>query len=298
MIQRIAVRAIVKKNDKIMFLRRAGGRQSLVGQYELPGDRVNYGEQPEQALDRIFKHDLGLDIQSARLMDGLTYVDSDDRDIQYGLLLYEVSPNPTSKIRLDSSSYSRYVWKSITEAAGELDLTESTTVMLHSLQHNVLISTSPNKTSAPVNIMDSLPGEITLYSDGGSRGNPGPSAAGFVLMNSKGQVIHEGGLYLGITTNNQAEYHGLRIGLEKALEIKAKTVDCRVDSLLVVNQMNGTYNIKNRELWPLHERIKELVDKFDKVTFSHVKRQYNQLADGMVNKILNAHKDGIEYTGK
>jgi ribonuclease HI len=53
--------------------------------------------------------------------------------------------------------------------------------------------------------------------------------------------------------------------------------------------MNGIYTIKNRELWPIHERIQELVKKFDKVTFTHVKREFNQLADGMVNKILNAH---------
>jgi len=81
------------------------------------------------------------------------------------------------------------------------------------------------------------------------------------------------------------------LGLEKALEMGMRSVDFRIDSLLVVNQMNGIYQIKNRELWPIHERIKELVAQFDKVTFSHVKREFNQLADGMVNKILNAHAD-------
>ncbi len=130
---------------------------------------------------------------------------------------------------------------------------------------------------------------VIIYSDGGSRGNPGPSASGFVIMSAKEHVVHEGGMYLGITTNNQAEYHGVRLGLEKALEMGARTVDFRIDSLLVVNQMNGIYTIKNRELWPIHERIQELVKKFDKVTFTHVKREFNQLADGMVNKILNAH---------
>ncbi len=98
-------------------------------------------------------------------------------------------------------------------------------------------------------------------------------------------------MYLGIATNNIAEYHGVRLGLEKALELGVRTVDFRIDSLLVVNQMNGIYQIKNRELWPIYERIKELTTKFDKVTFSHVRREFNQLADGMVNKILNAHAD-------
>ena len=132
---------------------------------------------------------------------------------------------------------------------------------------------------------------LIIYSDGGSRGNPGPSASGFVVMNEREEVLHQGGMYLGITTNNQAEYHGVRLGLEKALEMGAQTIDFRMDSLLVVNQLNGIYKIKNRELWPIHERIKELVTHFEKVTFSHVHREFNQLADGMVNKILNAHAE-------
>ncbi len=132
---------------------------------------------------------------------------------------------------------------------------------------------------------------VIVYSDGGSRGNPGPSAAGFVIMNDQENVLHEGGMYLGIATNNVAEYHGVRLGLEKALALGVRTVDFRIDSLLVVNQMNGTYQIKNRELWPIYERIKGLTAKFNKVTFSHVRREFNQLADGMVNKILNAHAD-------
>ena len=131
---------------------------------------------------------------------------------------------------------------------------------------------------------------LILYSDGGSRGNPGPSASGYVVMNRRQDVLNQGGMYLGITTNNQAEYHGVRLGLEKAIEMGAKTVDFRIDSLLVVNQLNGIYTIKNRELWPINERIVDLAKKFDKVTFTHVKREFNQLADGMVNKILNAHE--------
>jgi ribonuclease HI len=107
-------------------------------------------------------------------------------------------------------------------------------------------------------------------------------------MDQYDQVLHEGGMYLGITTNNQAEYHGVRLGLEKAIEIGARTVDFRIDSLLVVNQMNGIYKIKNRELWPINERINELVAQLDLVSFTHVRREFNQLADGMVNKILNA----------
>ena len=135
-----------------------------------------------------------------------------------------------------------------------------------------------------------LDNAIVIYSDGGSRGNPGPSAAGYVVLNVQQEVIAEGGEYLGITTNNQAEYQGVRLGLEKAIELGYKKVDFKLDSMLVVNQMKGYYKIKNRELWPINERIRTLMTNFDRVTFTHVNRQFNQLADGMVNKTLDAHK--------
>lgn len=135
-----------------------------------------------------------------------------------------------------------------------------------------------------------------MFSDGGSRGNPGPSAAGYVIINNQGEVIAEGGEYLGITTNNQAEYHGVRLGLERALELGYKKVEAKIDSMLVVNQMKGYYKIKNRELWPINERIRNLMTKFDHVSFTHVGRQFNVLADGMVNKTLDAHK--IEADGE
>jgi ribonuclease HI len=134
-------------------------------------------------------------------------------------------------------------------------------------------------------------GEIKLYADGGSRGNPGPSAGGYVLLDMQDQILHESGNYLGITTNNQAEYHSLKGGMEAALKLGAKKVNVFMDSMLVVNQMKGTYKVKNRDLWPIHEAIKQLVEKFDNVTFTHVPREYNKLADSMVNKTLDSVKD-------
>lgn len=132
--------------------------------------------------------------------------------------------------------------------------------------------------------------EIKLFADGGSRGNPGPSAGGFVILDMQDQILHESGKYLGITTNNQAEYHSLKGGLEAALKIGARTVHVYMDSMLVVNQMKGIYKVKNRDLWPIHEAIKELVVRLQEVTFTHVPREYNKLADGMVNQTLDAHK--------
>jgi ribonuclease HI len=289
--QLISVRAIIRDDQKTLLLRRANGRQSIIGKYELPGGKLGYGEQPEDAMGRYLKEDAGLTIQSAQLYDVLTYVDHDDRDIQYTFILYLVSlSNNGNKVRL-SVNYDQYLWKKLSDVRQD-ELTESAKLLLGISEQRVTTTAkdapNDNPAVADPDLMDT--DHVIVYSDGGSRGNPGPSASGFVVLNRNLDVLHQGGVYLGITTNNQAEYHGVRLGLEKALEMGARTVDFRIDSLLVVNQLNGTYKIKNRELWPINERVVDLISQFEKVTFSHVRREFNQLADGMVNKILNARE--------
>ncbi len=130
--------------------------------------------------------------------------------------------------------------------------------------------------------------EIKLYADGGSRGNPGPAASGYVLMTMDNTVIFQGGQYMGLTTNNQAEYNALKLGLEEAWERNAQIVHVYMDSLLVVNQMKGLYKVKNHDLAPVHTAIRVLESKFDEVTYTHVPRELNKLADGMVNETLDA----------
>jgi mutator protein MutT len=286
--QRIAVRALITDKQKTLLVRRASGRPTILGKYELPGGKLEYGEQPEDSLARYLSGELGLVMQSAQLFDVVTYIDYDDRDMQYVFILYIVNiADMPAKIQL-SQNYDHYQWRGAANLQQET-LTESTKLLLGMSQQritspreNELIGHDVAKDTADTH-------KLIIYSDGGSRGNPGPSASGFVVLNELEHVIHEGGMYLGITTNNQAEYHGVRLGLEKALTMNVKVIECRIDSMLVVNQLNGQYTIKNRELWPIYERVKELTGHFEKVTFTHVKREYNQLADGMVNKILNAH---------
>ena len=129
---------------------------------------------------------------------------------------------------------------------------------------------------------------IKTYSDGGSRGNPGPSASGYVLMDMDNNIIKKAGVYVGITTNNQAEYLSLKFVLEEAQKYGAQEVDVYMDSLLVVNQMKGIYKVKNRDLFPIYESIKELATNFKKVNYSHVPRELNKLADAEVNTVLDA----------
>lgn len=284
--QRIQVRAIVKKEGKVLLLKRENGRENQAGKYELPGGKVERGEQPEEALARHLKDQTGLSAQSFYLSDALTYIDSDGRDIQYAVIVYTVGLfGGKNNVEL-GSNYSRYDWER-PDAIREQDITELSLLLLATQDERPIMTESTATGDQEYETAKKQEG-IVIYSDGGSRGNPGPSAAGYVIIGSDDKLLYEGGVYLGITTNNQAEYHGVLLGLEKAKEMGVKIIEFRLDSLLVVNQLNGLYVIRNRELWPVHERIRELIKQFDKVTFRHIKREFNQQADGMVNKILDA----------
>lgn len=129
--------------------------------------------------------------------------------------------------------------------------------------------------------------KVIIYADGGSRGNPGPSASGYVIYDENRNVLVYRGIYLGITTNNQAEYTALKLALEEARNIGAKDVEVYMDSLLVINQMRGLFKVKNRDLWPIHDAITQLIKQFKKVTFTQIPRESNKRADAAVNQALD-----------
>lgn len=286
--QRIAVRAIVKQDDKVLLIRRANGRVSILGKFELPGGKISYGEQPEDSLRRYLHDDIGLHIRTANLFDVVTYVDHDDRNIQYAVITYQVTlAKDHHELRL-SQNYDKYLWQSVSDIQQNI-LTDLTQLLLGIIQQEKITEISID-TVIKVDDSKATNSDAIIYADGGSRGNPGPSASGYVIMNDQQEILSRGNEYLGITTNTQAEYHGVRLGLEKARELGLKKIDFRLDSMLVVNQMNGVYAIKSRDLWPINERIRNLVSHFEQVTFRHVPRELNQLADGEVNQALDTHE--------
>ena len=128
---------------------------------------------------------------------------------------------------------------------------------------------------------------VHLYTDGGSRGNPGPAASGAVVKTPEGEVLAEAMKYLGETTNNQAEYTAIIIGLEKARELGAKRVDEFLDSELATKQLKGEYKVKNPGIAQRFLEVKNLIHAFDRVTFTHVYRENNKEADALVNKCLD-----------
>ncbi len=130
-----------------------------------------------------------------------------------------------------------------------------------------------------------------LYSDGGSRGNPGIAGAGFVIVDEKGVVLANGKKFLGIATNNVAEYSALILGLEQAQKMEIKILRCRLDSELIVRQLNGQYRVKHPDMKPLFGKVQNLVGVFEKVSFEHIPREQNKFADKLANQAMDNQED-------
>lgn len=130
--------------------------------------------------------------------------------------------------------------------------------------------------------------KVIVEADGGSRGNPGPAGYGAVVMDATGQELADRKGFLGVATNNVAEYSGLIAGLTAAKELGAATVAVRMDSKLVVEQMNGNWKVRHPGLRPLASRAATLVREFDSVTFTWIPRADNTRADALANEAMDA----------
>jgi len=128
--------------------------------------------------------------------------------------------------------------------------------------------------------------ELTLYTDGASRNNPGEAGAG-VLVLENGSPVATIARYLGITTNNIAEYSAAILGLEYAVKLGASHVSLFADSELLVKQLNGEYKVRNAGLKPLYARAKELIARIDSVEVQYIPREKNKEADSLANKAID-----------
>lgn len=128
--------------------------------------------------------------------------------------------------------------------------------------------------------------ELTMYTDGASRNNPGEAGAGvYILQDNK--PVKEIARYLGTTTNNIAEYTAAILGLEYAVQQGATKVNLFADSELLVKQLNGEYKVKNEGLKPLHAKAKDLIGKIGTVTIKYIRREMNKEADALANKAVD-----------
>ena len=132
---------------------------------------------------------------------------------------------------------------------------------------------------------------ITVYADGGARGNPGPAAIGAVVLDPTTQpptrlaTVSE---RIGVATNNVAEYRAVIAGLEAAKAFPARRVQLRADSMLVIQQLAGKWKVKHANLRPLHEHARRLLDEYEHADLAHVPREQNVDADLLVNAALDA----------
>ena len=127
-----------------------------------------------------------------------------------------------------------------------------------------------------------------LWTDGGARGNPGPAAFAYVLEAEDGTVLDARGEFIGVATNNVAEYSALVAGLARAVAAGVTELEVRSDSELMVKQMRGEYRVKNRDLQSLFLDASRAARQIGRVTYTHVRREHNELADRLVNEALDA----------
>jgi ribonuclease HI len=146
----------------------------------------------------------------------------------------------------------------------------------------------PAPRTSPRNASQAIKANI----DGGARGNPGPAAYGVIVRDAKGEIIAEISDYLGIQTNNYAEYSGLLAALEFAVREKHSSLKVLSDSELLVRQMQGRYKVKSPGLIDLYDRARALVRKLDHFSIDHVLRHYNKEADALVNQVLDSRGRG------
>lgn len=132
---------------------------------------------------------------------------------------------------------------------------------------------------------------LISYTDGGARGNPGPAGIGVVLQNKDSETIGEWSEFLGIATNNQAEYKALLLALKQAVALGAIELECRLDSELVVKQLKGEYKVKHPDLKPLFEQAKSLISQIKNVSFKHIPRELNKQADLLANQAMDQGGD-------
>jgi len=135
---------------------------------------------------------------------------------------------------------------------------------------------------------------VVLFTDGGARGNPGLAGGGVVILTPEGRVLIRKAIYLGHVTNNMAEYLALLSGLEAVASLSPEQVSIRLDSELIVRQLNGQYKVRSADLAPLYRRALEFIRVFVKVDIAHILREQNEEADRLANLAMDTGKDHLE----
>ena len=275
--QRIRVVGIIRTEDGILVLKRNHGRSETPIFWELPTGKIKFGEQPEEAIVRSISEYVGLSTTTVTLKDVITFLALEGSNRLSNLyIIYEVTtengikPEPRDR-------YTSYKFVKDFSTAG---------IRLNEASLAVIEITEGKITSGHISPRDTA-SSATIYVDGASRGNPGPSGIGYRAIDTGGHTLSQGGKFIGFATSRVAEYYAMRNGVDLAIELGLKTVRFMSDSLMVVNQLNGIFKAKNQDILPIYKDIIEKLNNFEAVSFTHIPRSDNSVADHEANLAID-----------
>lgn len=276
--QRIRVVGIIKDERGVLIMKRSRGRSDSAPTWELPTGKIKFGEQPEEALARMLEEYLGLEtVKHTALRDVITFLAPHGASQLSNLyIIYSVELLKDSKLQA-LERYTAYKFVKLDEA-NNYHLDEASATALEIEERGDAEARTNYK---------SVANSATVYVDGSSRGNPGPSGIGYYVVGENGEVLASGGEFIGFATSRVAEYYALKEGCEQAIELGLKRVKFVSDNLMMVNQMNGVYKVKNRDLLAIHDDVRRLAENFEACAFVHVAREQNMQADAQANAAID-----------
>lgn len=260
--QSIKITIIPKHDQKILF--------AVDDNYHLLYMKLSAGHQPESRINSLIQKKLSVVANEIKV---IKVINSEDQIN----IIYQVGFSKQDYISILERSNLK--WVSI-DKLSDCNLDDETAFIISQVKVDLLEGVVVNNST--------INHKYILYTDGGSRGNPGHSAIGYAIFDNN-QKIFEGYEYIGIANSSIAEYQALARGLEVALAMEIVNLECRVDNLMIVKHLNNQYDVKNRELWPINQRINNVLLGFKVVKFIHIKRDLNEIADSLVNKALNEY---------
>lgn len=279
--QRIRVIGITKRGEELLFLKRAQGRSLELTRYELPTGKIVFGEQPEEAMGRVFLEHTGVRTDRLKLEDVVTFTYLDGAS-QVGNLyiVYGVEIAEDTSIDVTGERYSAYKWVKLTEVEG-LSTDQASSEVLRIIR-------AVDAPAVAAGVARAVANSAIVYVDGSSRGNPGPAGVGYYIVGPDGTVLRKGGEFIGFNTSRVAEYYAVKEGLEQAIELGLKQVRIVSDNLMVVNQINGVFKVKNSDLVGVNADVRRLLDRFEGWTIEHTMRSNNTKADREANIAIGA----------
>ncbi len=274
--QRIRVVGMIQREGEMLIMRKSQGRSDSAPMWELPTGKIKFGEQPEEAIERTLEEYLGIELTKRTLLhDVVTFMAPQGSSQLNNLyIIYEVRLDEGVKIK-PRERYSAYKYIK-SEEMGNYRLDEASAIVLG------MESQSYTRTN-----YKEVANSATVYVDGSSRGNPGPSGIGYHIVGENGQILRQGGEFIGFACSRIAEYYALKEGCEQAIELGLKSVRFVSDNLMMVNQMNGVYKVKNRDILPIYDDIQRLLENFEACAFMHVAREQNTEADAQANLAID-----------